>query len=509
MTTTINADTTNGVKITSDTSGVLGLQTNGNTAVTINGSQNVGIGTTTPDIFSRGYGRTVGINDSGSSGAVLQINSASSYSALELGRGGVRKAFFTAQSTVTELGNLEAVPLAFYTNSAERARIDSSGNLGIGTTSPDAKLDVTSIGTASAYTVTAVIQDAQYPASGNSTLEFNGFIGGNGYRSGIGSIGGQQLAFYTPSTFGVAPTERARIDSSGNLLVGTTTASANFYVYNAPVSYAGLNTTAIFSSSASQSTGTGGLIAFEGKYTSGGSLANFAAIGGLKENSTDSNYSGYLGFYTRLNGSLPAERMRLDSSGKLLLGVTSGTGLSVGDFAMANGKAIRFRNAADSAYISAFEFNTSNGLDIGKNGSLATITFGISGIGEVSRFDTSGQLLVGTTTSAGAVSNTKRIVGGSFSSFNGVLNSVSSGVAYTMFTMTADFTSYLVTVSALVSTAAYSETAIVHLNNTSVNVIVIAGGSAITIQNTGMAVQVYQSSGATVSELIWSAIRIT
>ncbi len=222
MTTTINADTTNGVKITSDTSGVMGLQTNGNTAVTIDGSQNVGIGTTTPDIFSRGYGRTVGINDSGSSGAVLQINSASSYSALELGRGGVRKAFFTAQSTVTELGNLEAVPLAFYTNSAERARIDSSGNLGIGTTSPDAKLDVTSIGTASAYTVTAVIQDAQYPASGNPTLEFNGFIGGNGYRSGIGSIGGQQLAFYTPSTFGVAPTERARIDSSGRWLVGLT-----------------------------------------------------------------------------------------------------------------------------------------------------------------------------------------------------------------------------------------------------------------------------------------------
>jgi hypothetical protein len=103
-------------------------------AMTLDASGNLGIGTTTPDIFSRGYGKTVGISDSGSGGAVLQINSASGYGAVELGRGGVRKAFFTAQSTVTEFGNLEAVPLTFFTNSAERARIDSSGNLLVGTT---------------------------------------------------------------------------------------------------------------------------------------------------------------------------------------------------------------------------------------------------------------------------------------------------------------------------------------------------------------------------------------
>jgi hypothetical protein len=102
----------------------------------------------------------------------------------------------------------------------------------------------------------------------------------------------------------------------------------------------------------------------------------------------------------RLVDTDAGERMRIDSGGKLLLGVTSGAGLSNGDFAMANGNHIRFRNAANSAYISAFEFTSANGLNIGAGGSLSTITFGISGIGEVSRFDTSGNLLVGTTSAS-------------------------------------------------------------------------------------------------------------
>jgi len=125
MTTTINASTSSGLVNTADTSGVLQLQTANTAAVTIDASQNVGIGTTTPDIFSRGYGRTVGINDSGSGGAVLQINSASSYPAIELGRGGVRKFVLDAQSTVCEINSLEAVPMTFGTNSTERMRINA------------------------------------------------------------------------------------------------------------------------------------------------------------------------------------------------------------------------------------------------------------------------------------------------------------------------------------------------------------------------------------------------
>ena len=46
MTASINASTVSGVVVTSDTSGSLALQTAGTTALTIDSSQNVGIGTT-------------------------------------------------------------------------------------------------------------------------------------------------------------------------------------------------------------------------------------------------------------------------------------------------------------------------------------------------------------------------------------------------------------------------------------------------------------------------------
>jgi len=112
----------------------------------------------------------------------------------------------------------------------ERLRITSAGRVGIGTTSPGSLLSV---------------------GGGNIGLQSNGSTGERTterlvLRSDIGSVNGLaaiglngagasgflgEIKFYTGSAdlFNTPLSERARIDSSGRLLVGTSTARANFY----------------------------------------------------------------------------------------------------------------------------------------------------------------------------------------------------------------------------------------------------------------------------------------
>ena len=66
----------------------------------------------------------------------------------------------------------------------------------------------------------------------------------------------------------------------------------------------------------SQAAGKGGSIGFGGQ---DGSLAKqqFAAIKGAKENGTSGNYAGYMSFYTRPNGAVTQERLRIKSDGSI------------------------------------------------------------------------------------------------------------------------------------------------------------------------------------------------
>jgi hypothetical protein len=78
----------------------------------------------------------------------------------------------------------------------------------------------------------------------------------------------------------------------------------------------------------------GGGINFGGTFT-GTTVTTWAGISGLKENATDGNFAGSLTFFTRPNGSGAVERMRIDSSGNLGLGVTPSawSGLKAFEFA--------------------------------------------------------------------------------------------------------------------------------------------------------------------------------
>ena len=112
--------------------------------------------------------------------------------------------------------------VGFSTNSTERMRITSGGNVGIGTTSPTQQLETTArfvignsvtgrVGTFGQNTATADTYITLQNTAGNFDL---GTSSGGHYFYGIGSL---PLQFYTNST------EKMRITSGGTLLVGTTT----------------------------------------------------------------------------------------------------------------------------------------------------------------------------------------------------------------------------------------------------------------------------------------------
>jgi len=182
MASTINADTSNGLVMTPDTSGEIKLQSAGSDKVTIKSTGNVGIGTSSPEAKFHiiGANGTTSLSSyDAQTGLILENNNDSQFSIIANSANSSQLFFGDQDSELVGRirYNHSGNDMQFYTNSAERMRIDSSGNLLVGNTSniaANAKIYAkgSGVGVAIGYGTGSAEYRHIYMNSGDGTLYF-------------------------------------------------------------------------------------------------------------------------------------------------------------------------------------------------------------------------------------------------------------------------------------------------------------------------------------------------
>jgi len=282
---------------------------------------------------------------------------------------------------------------AFSTNSSERMRIDSSGNVGIGTSSPTtgARLQV------SGGNVTT---DSAFNFSENSSTPVS--------QAFIHRVAASTLAF------GTASTERLRIDSAGNVGIGTTSPGSILAVTAASPTVTLTSTTTtgttlgnknnrILLSADSGTAGNGGEIVWA---TADVNNRRWAAISGsIRTNDGGGGATGSIVFATKTldADTTLTERLRIDYSGNVGIGTSSPEQKL--DVFGASGT-IRSTVRSGTSFLTTFTSSTladGSGIFVTAGGPLlfahANTSSGVS-FTERMRLDSSGNLGLGVTPSA-------------------------------------------------------------------------------------------------------------
>ena len=330
-----------------NTNGSIDFYSGGSKKATITSAGDMGLGTNSPENYGGGYVTLEVAGSTNDNGGVFK--SATSGSAGS-GSSGIEMLMNT-DPVGGSLNVVTAHPLKFATANTERARIDSSGRLLVGTstvrtnlknhngnaTTPKFQFETANVDNANDLSLifgrnnsfaseiifgkhrTATVNGNTIVQNGDRLggITFSGSDGTNFIPAAYiqGSVGGTpgtndmpgRLQFFTTADGASTPSERLTIQSNGNIEIGTATDAGNTLRYFDIVNYNTGNSAGVVQrllTRKSDGTSAAGLDIV--KYKAGGaSLINYETIGS----------NGYISFSTGENAGSPIERLRIHGSG--------------------------------------------------------------------------------------------------------------------------------------------------------------------------------------------------